>query len=496
MTLHYAGITARELTASFNSIHFKMDGSDCSTAGQCILQFIYEPKGPGVHTDELQIKNSAGVVLASALVSGEGGFSSFDATHYAGNPTDGFGRGLPRSLLARLDTMNGAIAGRRVMVSGSTTNRCAAVGFQRSGNNATGAFRASRYASGFQEVASGAASEVSGLDEYFLATAVAANGNILSVGFIYDGTVSRLRLVLRAADGTLVPSWGNQGVVTLALGPTHNMAYGATFDASGKALVVGNIDNALGNYDAFVARFLPSGALDPSFSTDGYHSFGFGSGNDTASQVLLLPNGNIVVGGRGFAVTSTSQGYKIGGLELTSAGIPVGDPKLISMPERHQALQNLQWDGSQIVASIRARGDDNTFKTFVAPLPSNALTVTGAAAVTPSFTTLLDLDQVFGVAVRSNGKFLIAGQKIVGGLSKIGFIELNADGSVAATFSSFCNAQYSFTSALATGGAIQLGSQFILTVTNTGSLSSSRLTIAYPDLNAVTQSCVMVIGGI
>jgi uncharacterized delta-60 repeat protein len=46
-----------------------------------------------------------------------------------------------------------------------------------------------------------------------------------------------------------------------------------------------------------VARFLPDGRLDPSFSRDGRLSFDFGYGDDLGSAVAVQPNGRIVVGG-------------------------------------------------------------------------------------------------------------------------------------------------------------------------------------------------------
>jgi uncharacterized delta-60 repeat protein len=46
-----------------------------------------------------------------------------------------------------------------------------------------------------------------------------------------------------------------------------------------------------------VARFLPDGRLDPSFSRDGRLSFDFGYGDDVGSAVAVQPDGRIVVGG-------------------------------------------------------------------------------------------------------------------------------------------------------------------------------------------------------
>jgi uncharacterized delta-60 repeat protein len=46
-----------------------------------------------------------------------------------------------------------------------------------------------------------------------------------------------------------------------------------------------------------IARFLPDGRLDASFSRDGRRSFDFGYGDDLGWRVVVQPNGRIVVGG-------------------------------------------------------------------------------------------------------------------------------------------------------------------------------------------------------
>src|SRR5262245_17125860 len=46
-----------------------------------------------------------------------------------------------------------------------------------------------------------------------------------------------------------------------------------------------------------VARFLPDGRLDPTFSRDGRLSFDFGYGDDFGAAVAVQPDGRIVVGG-------------------------------------------------------------------------------------------------------------------------------------------------------------------------------------------------------
>ncbi|MCU0879566.1 MAG: PKD domain-containing protein, partial [Pirellulaceae bacterium] len=64
----------------------------------------------------------------------------------------------------------------------------------------------------------------------------------------------------------------------------------------GKIVAVGSTEN-LGNVDFVVARYLPSGTLDPTFGTGGIVTYDFGNA-DVATSVALDSLGRIVVGGQ------------------------------------------------------------------------------------------------------------------------------------------------------------------------------------------------------
>jgi uncharacterized delta-60 repeat protein len=48
-----------------------------------------------------------------------------------------------------------------------------------------------------------------------------------------------------------------------------------------------------------VARYLPDGRLDPTFSRDGQASLDFGFGDDAAQAVAIYPDGKILAAGGG-----------------------------------------------------------------------------------------------------------------------------------------------------------------------------------------------------
>jgi uncharacterized delta-60 repeat protein len=70
----------------------------------------------------------------------------------------------------------------------------------------------------------------------------------------------------------------------------------------GKIVVAGFSDaSASGDFDFALARYLPNGTLDMTFSGDGKVLTDFGSGSDYAQALVLQPNSKIVVAGQSAA---------------------------------------------------------------------------------------------------------------------------------------------------------------------------------------------------
>jgi uncharacterized delta-60 repeat protein len=119
---------------------------------------------------------------------------------------------------------------------------------------------------------------------------VQPNGRIVLGG---GGAVSPSFCVARLRpDGALDASFGSGGKRTIEFGgDIIESAYGATLQADGKILLVGESDSRVA-----VARLNPNGSLDDDFSTDGKKTFSWG-GISIAMDVLVMPNGKILVAG-------------------------------------------------------------------------------------------------------------------------------------------------------------------------------------------------------
>jgi uncharacterized delta-60 repeat protein len=124
--------------------------------------------------------------------------------------------------------------------------------------------------------------------------ALDARGKIIAVGTNgMDFVLARYN-----ADGNLDTSFGQGGQLTTDfLGPISMSAADGVLQADGKIVVVGSVMNGSTSHVA-LSRYNPDGRLDPTFGTSGRVPTVFaGTGNDVAHAAVLQPDGKIVVAG-------------------------------------------------------------------------------------------------------------------------------------------------------------------------------------------------------
>ncbi len=95
--------------------------------------------------------------------------------------------------------------------------------------------------------------------------------------------------------GTLDTSFNGTGTVMTAVGAGSAYVHAALLQPDGNIILAGNCNNASVNFCA--VRYLPTGALDTSFSGNGSVTTTIGSSSDIALAALLQPDGKILLAG-------------------------------------------------------------------------------------------------------------------------------------------------------------------------------------------------------
>lgn len=144
-----------------------------------------------------------------------------------------------------------------------------------------------------------------GNDDYVARVAFDDSGSVFAAGTTdYDGSGTDADWAIAKFDssGALDPTFDGNGIRAIAwdLGaPDYRLdtLFGLAFDAgSGKLLLAGEAQSTVG-YGLAIARLLPSGALDSTFSGDGKVDLAFGNAYSPAREIAVDGLGRIIVAG-------------------------------------------------------------------------------------------------------------------------------------------------------------------------------------------------------
>jgi uncharacterized delta-60 repeat protein len=306
------------------------------------------------------------------------------------------------------------------------------------------------------------------------AVLVQPNGRIVVAGG--GGPASSFCVVrLRAANGTLDPTFGSGGKRVIDFGGDDESAYGAALQADGRIVLGGD-----SHLTPAVARLKTNGALDTSFATGGKKTFSWGAiGRVTA--VHVVSNGKILLGGfsgpeggniqvarlsangkldtafgtGGIAAVdfggddfgaalarqadgrilvagrSSAAGAVVARLRATGALDPdFGSGGRVTLPGGGSASAVLVQPDGRIVVAGNASGSAMMTVTRLLANGAPDPTFDGDGTATIDFGSLADL--AAGAALQPDGRIVVAGYKQDG--EDVAIARLNADGSPDATF--------------------------------------------------------------
>jgi uncharacterized delta-60 repeat protein len=165
--------------------------------------------------------------------------------------------------------------------------------------------------------------------------AILDDGRIVAFGESDQGGVrgSDFAIAVYRSNGTRSPQFSGDGRALTDFGGDE-YGYKAAEDATGKIVVSGETDPTSSECDWALARYKPGGVLDHGFGGDGKVVTQFGNGCDIASGLLLQGDGKVVgVGSEGHGSTfdaAVARYLPNGHLDLTFSGdgqvvTPFGD---------------------------------------------------------------------------------------------------------------------------------------------------------------------------
>jgi uncharacterized delta-60 repeat protein len=94
------------------------------------------------------------------------------------------------------------------------------------------------------------------------------DGKIVAAGFSNNGTANRIAVARYNANGTLDTGFDGDGLVTTSINGTDDVAMAVYVNNTGRILVGGYSQKA-SDFDFAMVRYLPNGALDNTFDSDG-----------------------------------------------------------------------------------------------------------------------------------------------------------------------------------------------------------------------------------
>lgn len=153
-------------------------------------------------------------------------------------------------------------------------------------------------------------------EDYATGVAIRNDGKIIVGGTRYPSVGASSFAIMRlTTTGVLDSTFGVGGRQTTTSSTNNLQAQTLLLQADGKPILAGQVTVA-GDREFFCARYLNTGVLDTSFGTSGRAIISMGSSSDTVLDAVLDSSGRVMMAG--YSVTSSSQ-FAL--LRLTTSGV-------------------------------------------------------------------------------------------------------------------------------------------------------------------------------
>ncbi len=237
-----------------------------------------------------------------------------------------------------------------------------------------------------------------------------ADGKLVVAGVCSNGANSDFCVARYLPSGALDPSFNTTGKVITGIGPDYDNASAIALQPDGKIVVAGYCSNG-SNGDFCLARYLPSGALDASFNTTGKVITAIGSGDDNVYALSLQLDGKIVAAGACWNGANNdfclARYLPSGALDTSFNTTGTVISPIVSRNNLATALA-LQPDGKIVAAGSCWNGSGNDF-CLARYLPSGALDISFNATGTVISPIVSGNNTVFALGLQPDGKIVVAG---------------------------------------------------------------------------------------
>lgn len=125
------------------------------------------------------------------------------------------------------------------------------------------------------------------------------DGKIVTVGATNTGA-NNFCVMRFTNTGSVDPTFGDNGHVVTSVVPSDDFAQGISLQSDGKIICTGFAYGGVTNQDFATIRYNADGSLDHTFGNAGIVTTSITSGDDSAYEALVQPDGKIIVAGQSF----------------------------------------------------------------------------------------------------------------------------------------------------------------------------------------------------
>lgn len=251
--------------------------------------------------------------------------------------------------------------------------------------------------------------------------AIQPDGKILVAGTTFQSSNDML-LMRFQSDGSIDSSFGQNGKALLDINNNPQEGIAMALQPDGKIVVAGSTASMQTAFDAVCARYLPNGLPDLNFGTNGvYISTQNTTDDDAAYGIALQPDGKIVLAGYTYTNFTYSDNLII---RLDSAGIPDntfnGNGYVVhnGNSNDHAATNVLiQPDGKIVITGHRYNTNKDLMLARFNATGTIDTTFGNAGNVYTDIAQ--DLDQSTASVIQSDGKILLTGYYFDSGIENM-----------------------------------------------------------------------------